>query len=250
MVRSDVKRIAVIGFIVLQGLLGLLFAAHTTYALVVCDPFVGTLQEDFNSQPLLAYMPSLTVMDGEITLTSETYFVGIRHSWWGFGNKGSMYNDLATWPGDPYGFGNDTTSVPFSFVFTTPVIQFGGEWNSGIIGSHITFTFYDDLGSLIGTDVWLTPTNAVLHSPLNWHGWSSTEGIKRIDVTESVATVFDNLQVVIPEPTTWKLTVIGSLAVLGLLVGVSDSRRGCDKRRCARHMGHGRWSHQRGAVSP
>jgi hypothetical protein len=162
-------------------------AAHAT--VVVSGPFVGSLQEDFESQAPVFHVGSANVMGGALTLTSASNQVGIYQGGWGLGDKGSLNNSSPT-----FAFGNDGTSNAYSFVFTSAVSDFGGYWNTAWIGSTLDVAFYDVGNNLIGSDSWLTPNS----NTLSWRGWSSTVGIARMDVlaggtysNESIA--FDDL---------------------------------------------------------
>lgn len=200
--------------------LSLCFALAAQATVTTTGPFVGTLQEDFESVTPVFHVPSVSVMGGALTISSATNEVGVYQGGWGLGNKGSLSNSSAT-----FGFGNDGSSNAYSFLFTAAVYAFGGYWNTAWIGSTLDVAFYDSGNNLLGTDSWLTPNNNVL----NWHGWSSTVGIARIDVlagnsasNESIA--FDNLQAN-PVPVTTVPDTGSTLGLLGLVLAAMVTLR-------------------------
>ncbi|HWA28701.1 MAG TPA: VPDSG-CTERM sorting domain-containing protein [Lacunisphaera sp.] len=187
--------------------------ATSASAITVTGPFVGTLQEDFESVTPVYHVPSVTVMGGELTISSPSSLVGVYQGGWGLGDKGSLNAGSTT-----IGFGNDGNSATYSFNFTNAVTDFGGYWNTAWIGSSLDLAFYDAGNNLLGTDSWITPNNNIL----NWRGWSSSVGIARIDVlpgnhlsNESIA--FDNLQAnVAAAPDSGATAALLGLALVGL----------------------------------
>src|SRR4249919_734884 len=112
----------------------LLVAATAAQAATITPvgPFAGTFDESFEQFSLRFQLPSISILDGTATLTSNASFI---------------YN-LNT---EPFGIGIIDSNDSATITFSQPVSAFGGFWGSGSPSNGITFQFFDSGNNLLGT---------------------------------------------------------------------------------------------------
>jgi len=187
--------------------------------ITITSPFVGNLTEtweSFQNYVVAGPLPNPTVIMGGGALISNlnmnVYEPGAGPSptyypRWGLGDSGlAQVSDGAKGLGV---YGDASTSI----TFTTPVSNFGAFWAESSVGTSesnpasVTVSFFDVFDDPIDV-VTFTYNHTQTHDGgLDWHGWSSPIGIKRVVFESSSwypqAIAVDGLQAdTVPEPTT------------------------------------------------
>jgi hypothetical protein len=172
------------------------------FDVVPVGPFTGDITEGFENIYAPGSYPVVPVFDGLAEMTDSLANIGVITNVWN-GPGGTVY---------PYN-GNLMGGTPAGstlFDFSTPVMQFGGYLSTVSDVSDGTITFRDERGGVIGSLPYsVTPTIWA------WQGWSSDTPIKSIEVTGNGPfgnrpMQYDDLQVIVPEPGTLGLLIIGA----------------------------------------
>lgn len=156
-------------------LLGALAASVASAQITpVATPFVGDESEDFTG---LSGATSIRVFNNSADLASQSGTMIVTGGW---GSSGCTIGNLSSpsLAGSSGGYAE--------YTFDTPVGQFGGYLGTNTVTDPSTLTavaeFYDDGGSLIGTE----PLNlGSTCGSWNWNGWSSATPIKQVRLINS-----------------------------------------------------------------
>ena len=179
--------------------------------------FSGNLSDNFESYADYGTTNGLInigVMGGAATFSStghDIYVYDTVSAPWGLGTYGL---GLATSGTQGLGFNNEGSPIVSDLVFANEVTKFGGFMTtSSLLGGVMNVQFFDANNAQIGS------TQSVGHgsNAMNWYGWESTIGVKRIRFTGNPDPIMDDIQAqssAVPEPAS--LAVLG-LGALGLL---------------------------------
>lgn len=187
------------------------------------DPFVGDLAETWEGFPNYKKDPDrflddpTAIMGGHASISNpfmHVYEPGLAD--FGLGNSGNAQVSDGV-----KGMGLNDFAQTAVITFDTPVFSFGGYWGVGTGDpvpdpNTITVAFYTPDGGLIDTVGFLYSHSDNGDGGLDWHGWSSSTAIGRIEYTGDFV-VNDGLQAsLVPAP--------GAVALLGL-AGLFGTRR-------------------------
>ncbi|MEP6754173.1 MAG: PEP-CTERM sorting domain-containing protein [Chthonomonadales bacterium] len=199
-------------------------------------PFVGTLQEsfegfqDFTTHGGFQASPT-SVFGGAATLSDTgSMFVfkpsaGVNFRLWSSGDD-AMPNQGVQ------GMGIANTGDNSVFNFSTPIYSFGGYFGArtgqnphgeqapNADPAPFAISFFDALNNQIGaTQTWTYSRTGFADGLLEWHGFISTTGFKKIVVSSpNTLYAYDNLQAAsVPEPGVM-VSLIGAGTVGGLIV--------------------------------
>ena len=203
------------------GLWGMIAAPYASAVVTpVPSPVVGNLTETWEAFPNYVDNPDFyltdptTIMGGGASISNPVMAIYEPElgAAFGLGDSG-----LAQVSDGTKGMGLDT-SAETTITFTKPVFLFGAFWGAATGAGFpspatVTVSFYDAFDQLIDTEpfTYVRPGDGLLE----WHGWQSTNGIKKLTYTGDFV-VNDGLQAsTVPEPGTLALTGIGLLGLLG-----------------------------------
>lgn len=214
-----------------------LFAAAAAAALIASSgqvragiisigAFTGDLTETWESFPHLSspnfYIANPTlIMGGGASISNPTmaiYQPGVAN--FGLGTSGNAQVSDGV-----KGMGIDGVT-PTTITFTNEVSRFGAFWGANTLPSLgypdpavVTVAFFDASSTLIDTETFNYSHSSTADGLLDWHGWSSTVGIKSIQYSGSFV-VNDGLQAdrlapSVPEPGSLTLFGLGALGLIG-----------------------------------
>ena len=188
----------------------LLVAATAAQAATITPvgPFAGTFDESFEQFSLRFQLPSISILDGTATLTSNASFIyNLNTQPFGIGIPAI---DAKTADGNQ-GFGISDSNDSATITFSQPVSAFGGFWGSGSPSNGITFQFFDSGNNLLGTITTPYQRNGAFiggDGGLDWHGWTFTTPLASVRFSGDFV-VTDGLESTpVPEPAT--LTLLGA----------------------------------------
>ena len=200
----------ILGSLVLAGVLASPIIARAQLASIT--PFAGNRMEDWESFPnfndpafhLLANTSS--IMGGKATVNND--LMTIFES---FVADASLGNSGFATPKDgAKGLKvSDTAVEPLIFVFSEPLTDFEAYWGAETTGSPITvsLSFFDPMGNLFATNAFDYDREIFGDGVLEWHGWSSSQPIGRVDIL-GVGVAVDSLQAqAVPEASSFALFV-------------------------------------------
>lgn len=189
------------------------------------DPFVGDLTETWEGFPNYQDGPFFLddptdIMGGNASISNPfmvVYEPGAGATF-GLGSSGSAQ----VWDGTK-GMGVNLGDQTVVITFDLPIFSFGAYWGAATRAGFpdpntIDVAFYDLDGGLIDTAAFQYSHSETGDGGLDWHGWSSTTVIGRVEFTGDFV-VIDGLQALVPAP--------GAVALLGLggLLGFRRRRR-------------------------
>jgi len=134
------------------------------------DPFVGDLQEGFDTIPFPLFEPSFSIFDDQADVFST---VGSMHATpgWGFSCTIRAFEgtQLAA-----------STGGPARFEFDEDITAFGGYFGSNAPagGADGVATFFDRSGAVIGEDTLEIADNC----EWTWNGWEFDQGVATIEI--------------------------------------------------------------------
>jgi hypothetical protein len=183
--------------------------------LTAIGPFSGGLSEDWESIPAVFgyfYPPPVDIMGGAARV-ADTPGLAVRSEGWD--SLGTSGSPVRAADGSQYAYLSAGTAT---FTFDQPVWQFGGFWGSytgGSAGDPQVFhlEFFDELGAALGPMEFDYSHSLAPDGELDWHGWSSTKGIKRIELSTTWYSIVDGLQANVPEPAAF--TWVAGFGLLG-----------------------------------
>ncbi len=180
--------------------------------------FSGTLSDNFESYPDYVTSGSvitLGVMGGGATFSSTGHNLWVYDTGtapWGLGTHGAGLTTSGT---QALGINNEGSPIVADLVFVNEVSRFGGSMATSSNGNNgiMNVSFFDVNNVQIGN------AQSVGHgsNALNWYGWESTVGIKRIRFVGNSAPVMDDIQAnsgVVPEPASIAVLGLGALALI------------------------------------
>lgn len=180
--------------------------------------FSGTLSDNFESYPDYATSSSvitLGVMGGGATFSSTGHNLWVYDTGsapWGLGTHGAGLTTSGT---QGLGINNEGSEIVADLVFVNEVSRFGGFMATSSSGNNgiMNVSFFDVNNVQIGT------AQSVGHgsNAMNWYGWESTVGIKRIRFNGNSAPIMDDIQAgaaVVPEPAAFAVLGLGALALI------------------------------------
>ncbi len=180
--------------------------------------FSGTLSDNFESYPDYATSGSvitLGVMGGGATFSSTGHNLWVYDTGtapWGLGTHGAGLTTSGT---QALGINNEGSPIVADLVFVNEVSRFGGSMATSSNGNNgiMNVSFFDVNNVQIGN------AQSVGHgsNAMNWYGWESTVGIKRIRFVGNSAPVMDDIQAnsgVVPEPASIAVLGLGALALI------------------------------------
>ena len=212
----------------------------TNAQLSASGPFVGTLQEHFegfvdyiHTSPPNLFQPSpATVFGGAATLSANNLFVFNPSA----GSNFRLYSSGSdAMPTDgKQGMGVASTGDPSTFTFSNPIYSFGGYFGARTgrnpdgnqvfaDPAPISMSFFDVFNNQIGaTQTWNYSRTGFADGLLEWHGYISTVGAKKVVVSSTnTLYAYDNLQAAsVPEP-----GLMASLIGAGTIGGLMALRR-------------------------
>jgi hypothetical protein len=155
------------------------------------SPFVGSLSENWESffpVPVNYGTITLPIMNGGATIQDQTGTI----------TEPDNNNTLGS-----SGMARAADGVHYAYIqgpvttitFNSPVDQFGAYWATYTFGSapsRFSISFVDELGAGIGSTTldYIRPGDGMLE----WHGWSSTDGIKSVIIGHQWQVMIDGLQ--------------------------------------------------------
>lgn len=168
--------------------------------------FTGEFFENFNGFTGGPVGPSFDFMGGIANNTSN----GSSDIWMSnahglAGSKGTYSDSMAM-------VANNGAPSPWTITFDSPMIAFGGKWQSAFDDSTLTFKFFDGSGNALNT-ITKTPPNT---QGLVWYGFKWTGGIGKVLVTSSqpFQIVDDFTATAVPEPASMAALGLGAAALL------------------------------------
>jgi len=197
-----------------------LLTASALAAVIPVGPFVGDLQESWESFPNFwddsdHFMDDPSFIFGGTAEISNAYMVVYEPPDYGFGL--GYYGNAQVVDGTK-GHGLDTgwPASSATIDFDDPVSQFGGYWGAADIDGYptvpIDFDFYDENGELIDS-VTVQYGDDTGQGTLMWFGWSSDVGIETVVYSGSFV-ANDYLQAtLVPEPAALALLALGVLVL-------------------------------------
>ncbi|MFO1095527.1 MAG: PEP-CTERM sorting domain-containing protein [Planctomycetaceae bacterium] len=212
-------------------LLGLVLAfgqsGQLQAGIVSTGPFAGELSETWESFPNYGVGGYHTLADPTLIMSGGA---SISHSAMivyqpGSAGFGLITSGLAQVSDGAKGMGIDTQDATTTITFTDQVTSFGAFWGAGTqnFGAFsdpavVTVSFFDVFANLIGTETFNYSHSANRDGGLDWHGWSSTVGIKSLQYSGDYV-VTDGLQAnrpaAVPEPASLTLFGLGALGLIG-----------------------------------
>jgi hypothetical protein len=196
----------------------LLIASDRLYAQLstVSTAFTGSAIETFDEFNPGAVSVPLPIFSGLATISGPADYIWVNGAIgdpnvFYLGKLGGGSVTAQSYDGNQ-GFGMSVGQGSNVISFSTPVLEFGGFWASGVSGVNsrppILFDFYDAFGNLIGySDVVYSPP--IQDGTLQWFGWKSSVPISRISYSGSFV-VDDSLRIeTVPEPSSAGLVFMG-----------------------------------------
>jgi hypothetical protein len=185
------------------------FAPLSAFAQVTpIGPFVGDLQEGWETHALGQFLPQLDILGGAGTADQLGGGQGLHVTTsWGFFHS--------TFPHSGQRFMGGA-GVNYALVFDDPALRFGAYFQTNADVPGATATFFDAQGGQIGGPMAM----AVPLGQWQWEGWEFAGGIKRIEIVASNQwggfVMIDDLEYVnvIPEPA----AIVGLALGIGLLL--------------------------------
>ena len=196
-----------------------LLTASALAAVIPVGPFVGDLQESWESFPNFwddpdHFMDDPSPIFGGAAEISSAYMVVYEPPDYGFSL--GYYGEAQVIDGTK-GHGLDTWPASSATIdFDEPVLQFGGYWGAGDIDGYptvpITFDFYDENADLIDS-VTVQYGDDTGQGTLIWLGWSSDVGIETVVYAGNLV-ANDYLQAtLVPEPASLALLALGAVVL-------------------------------------
>ena len=190
------------------------------------DPFVGHFTETWEGflnyqQDPDFYLDNPTAIMGGIGSIANAWMVVYEPgagATFGLGSSGSAQVSDGT-----KGMGVNNPNQTVVITFELPIFSFGAYWGAATDAGFpnpntVDVAFYDFNGGLIDAVAFQYSHSDSGDGGLDWHGWSSTTAIGRVEFSSDFL-VIDGLQVLVPAP--------GAVALLGLggLLGFRRRRR-------------------------
>lgn len=214
--------------LLLTGLAALcLGAVQTAQAQIsAIGPFSGSLSEtwegflNYRNDPNFYLLDPTSIMGGAASISNPQMAV-YEPSAASFGLGGSGAAQVSD---GAKGMGLDTSQATATITFDCTVDSFGAYWGAATFGSPnaVRLSFFDVFDGLIGNDSFQYDHSANQDGGLDWHGWSSTTPIKKIQYTGDFV-VIDGLQAhgldncpKVPEP--GALAMLAGLGIGGVLI--------------------------------